>query len=204
MKQAWNHQPKSLKPSTSGWKAQTSAPLAPRFASPHGVCSEFGRPHTAVHITEPPHVMQHNFCQLVVSLQEKPEADAADTSLESLVRLGRLEITGGSVRLCLCVCVYKKQEWGELTIQPVFNIPSSYTRKKPPEILIIMQDKQNSNSSRLKISSYLTPKVEENQSEEVKLKKKKKTTQIFPHKIGKILSSALSQALHCCWCQSKF
>lgn len=84
----------------------------------------------------------------------------------------------------MCVCVYKKQEWGELTIQPVFNIPSSYARKKTPEILIIMQDKQNSNSSRLKISSYLTPKVEENQSEEVKLKKKIKPP-IFPHKIGK-------------------
>lgn len=71
--------------------------------------------------------MLHNFSQLVVSLQEKPEADAADTSLERAVRLGRLEITGGSVRLC--VCVYKKQEWGELTIQPVSDIPSSYTRK---------------------------------------------------------------------------
>lgn len=135
MKQAWNHQPQPYKCSSSGWKAQTSAPLAPRSASPRSVCREFGRPHTAVHITEPPHVMQHNFCQLVVSLQEKPEADAADTSLESLVRLGRLEITGRSVRLC--VCVYKKQEWGELTIQPVFNIPSSCTRKKKKSEILI-------------------------------------------------------------------
>lgn len=47
-----------------------------------------------------------------------------------------------------------------------------------------MQDKQNSNSSRLKISSYLTPKVEENQSVEVK-KKKIKPTQFFPTKIEK-------------------
>lgn len=74
--------------------------------------------------------MQHNFSQLVVSLQERPEADAADRSLESVVRLGRLEITGGSESDSRCVCMYKKQGWGELTMQPVFDIPSSYARNK--------------------------------------------------------------------------
>lgn len=55
-------------------------------------------------------------------------------------------------------------------------------KKIKSEILIIMQDKQNSNSSSLKISSYLTPKVEENQSEKVKFKKKIKPTQFSPTK----------------------
>lgn len=57
-------------------------------------------------------------------------------------------------------------------------------KKKNQKFSFFMQDKQNSNSNRLKISSYLTPKVEENQSEEVKLKKKIKPP-IFPHKIEK-------------------
>lgn len=151
------------------------------------LCSEFGRPHRAVHITEPPHVMQHNFCQLVVSLQEKPEADAADTSPESLVRRGRLEITGRSVRLCLSVCVYvciksrngESSQYSQSSILPAL---AQGKKKIKSEILIIMQDKQNSNSSSLKISSYLTPKVEENQSEKVKFKKKIKPTQFSPTK----------------------
>lgn len=107
--------------------------------------------------------MLHNFSQLVVSLQEKPEADAADTSLERAVRLGRLEITGGSVRRC--VCVYKKQS-SQYSQFPIFP---ALTQEKTSEIHIIMQDKQNSNSSSLKISSYLTLKVEGTETEEVKL-----------------------------------
>lgn len=131
-----------------------------------------------VHITEPPHIMQHNFYQLVVSLQEKPEADAADTSLESTVHLGRLEITGRLVRLCVCVCVcvYKKQEWGKLTRQPIFSMLSPYIFFfKTIRNLHYFARQRNSNSSRLKISSSLTQKVEDNQTAEVKLKKPQPT-----------------------------
>lgn len=65
-------------------------------------------------------------------------------------------------------------------------------KEQTSEIHIIIQDKQNSNSSSLKISSYLTLKVGENQTED-KVKKKK---------VRKRLNLALSQALHCCYCQS--
>lgn len=47
-------------------------------------------------------------------------------------------------------------------------------KEQTSEIHIIIQDKQNSNSSSLKISSYLTLKVGENQTED-KVKKKKKS-----------------------------
>lgn len=51
-------------------------------------------------------------------------------------------------------------------------------KEQTSEIHIIIQDKQNSNSSSLKISSYLTLKVGENQTEDkVKKKKSQKKTQ---------------------------
>lgn len=63
------------------------------------------------------------------------------------------------------MCVYKKQS-SQYSQSPIFP---ALTQEKTSEIHIIMQDKQNSNSSSLKISSYLTLKVEGTETEEVKL-----------------------------------
>lgn len=152
MKQRYIHQPKSLKSSTLGWKAQTSALI---LASRRGVTesyahSEFGRPQPRVHITQQPHVTQHNFSQLVVSLQERPEADAADRSLERAVRLGRLEITGRSVRLSVCACVWRAG-MGRAHNTASLQYSQLLHKEKISEIHAIMQDKQTSSSCCLKI-----------------------------------------------------
>lgn len=63
----------------------------------------------------------------------------------------------------LCVRVFKKSsQYSQSSMFPAL------TQENTSEIHIITQDKQNSNSSSLKIASYLT----QNQAEKVKLKKK--------------------------------